>query len=187
MNKFDVMYSSSKTDWETPQALFDKLNEEFSFNTDVCATTENAKCEHFYSPEDDGLEQDWRGVCWMNPPHGRDISRWMKKAYEESLKGATVVCLTFARTDTKWWHEYAMKAAQIRFIKGRVRFEGADSSAPFPSVIIVFRPPIKHWITDYMPDCGVKASRILTVRAWDWRNGDRSEDRAEEQKELKSW
>lgn len=102
----------------------------------------------------------------MNPPYGKEIAKWMKKAYEESLKGATVVCLTFARTDTKWWHDYAMKAAEIRFIKGRVRFEGADSSAPFPSVVIVFRPPFENWLEKY----GVRANRVLTVRGWDWRN-----------------
>lgn len=129
---------TSKTDmWSTPQDFFDKLNKEFNFEIDVCATAENAKCKKYYSPEEDGLQQEWKGVCWMNPPYGRKISKWVKKAYESSLKGTTVVCLLPARTDTKWWHEYCMKG-EIRFVKGRLKFGDGKNSAPFPSAVVIF-------------------------------------------------
>lgn len=134
-----VLYSSESEVWETPQDLFNRLNDEFHFDTDVCATSENAKCPKFFSPSMDGLRQDWQGVCWMNPPYGKKIGAWMKKAMEAE---ATVVCLVPSRTDTKWWHEYAMKASEIRFIKGRLKFGDSKNSAPFPSAIIVFRKKI---------------------------------------------
>ena len=130
---------SSRTDqWATPQAFFDRLNAEFGFQLDVCALRSNAKCPRYFTPKDDGLAQEWSGVCWMNPPYGREIGQWMKKAYESSLKGATVVCLVPARTDTAWWHQYAMKG-EIRFVCGRLRFGSATSCAPFPSAIVIFR------------------------------------------------
>lgn len=135
------VHFSSKTDmWSTPQAFFDKYNDIYNFNTDVCASAENAKCEYYYTEEEDGLAQEWKGVCWLNPPYGREIIHWMKKAYESSLKGATVVCLVPARTDTKWWHEYAMKG-EIEFIRGRLKFGDAKNSAPFPSAVVIFYPP----------------------------------------------
>lgn len=124
--------------WETPQHVFDELNQEFRFDVDVCATKENAKCATFFSPEMDGLKREWEGTCWMNPPYGRQIHLWVKKAYESSLKnGVTVVCLLPARTDTKWWHDYCMKG-EIRFIKGRLKFGDGKNSAPFPSAIVIF-------------------------------------------------
>ena len=133
------VHFSSKTDlWATPQKFFDKYDAVHKFTLDVCATKDNAKCAKFYTVEDDGLSQSWQGVCWMNPPYGREIGAWMKKAYESSLQGATVVCLVPARTDTKWWHEYAMHG-QIEFIKGRLKFGDAKNSAPFPSAIVVFK------------------------------------------------
>lgn len=132
------VHFSSKTDmWATPQAFFDKYDEKFNFELDVCANAENAKCKHYFTEEEDGLAQEWTGVCWMNPPYGREIIHWMKKAYESSLEGATVVCLVPARTDTKWWHEYAMKG-DIEFIRGRLKFGNAKNSAPFPSAVVVF-------------------------------------------------
>ena len=134
------VHYSSKTDlWETPQTFFDMLNAEFAFTIDVCAIPENAKCREFYTPEQDGLKKEWRGRCWMNPPYGRVIGDWMKKAYESALGGALVVCLVPARTDTKWWHNYAMKG-EIQFLQGRLKFGGAKNSAPFPSAIVIFRP-----------------------------------------------
>ena len=133
-----VMFSSKTDLWETPQHLFNELNTEFNFEIDVCALPENAKCKKYFTPEEDGLQQEWKGTCWMNPPYGRQISKWVKKAYESSLKGATVVCLLPARTDTKWWHEYCMKG-EIRFIRGRLKFGDAKNSAPFPSAIVIFR------------------------------------------------
>jgi phage N-6-adenine-methyltransferase len=128
---------SRTVEWETPQAFFDALNEEFHFDVDVCATPENAKCKKYFTQEVDGLSQEWGGVCWMNPPYGRSISRWMEKAYVSSLSGATVVCLVPARTDTRWWHDYAMKG-DVRFIRGRLRFGVSKNSAPFPSAVVIF-------------------------------------------------
>jgi len=132
------VHFSSETDlWSTPQEFFDKYNALYKFTLDVCANSDNAKCPKFFSIEDNGLEQNWSGVCWMNPPYGREIIHWMRKAYESSLTGATVVCLVPARTDTKWWHEYAMKG-DIEFIRGRLKFGDAKNSAPFPSAVVVF-------------------------------------------------
>ena len=139
----DNIHFSSKTDlWATPQDFFDRYNKLYQFELDVCATAENAKCQRFFTKEDDGLAQEWTGVCFMNPPYGREIIHWMKKAYESSLKGATVVCLVPARTDTKWWHEYAMRG-EIEFIRGRLKFGDAKNSAPFPSAVVVFAPPTR--------------------------------------------
>ena len=132
-----VHYSSKTTEWSTPDALFGDLDREFHFTLDVCASPENAKCERYYTVDDDGLRQPWSGVCWMNPPYGRVIGGWMKKAYESSLKGATVVCLVPARTDTQWWWDYATKG-EIRFLRGRIRFGGGQGDAPFPSAIVIF-------------------------------------------------
>ena len=129
----------SKTDqWSTPDDLFYKLCSEFNFTTDVCATIDNARCAKFYSPLQDGLKQKWEGVCFMNPPYGRKIGLWIKKAYESSRQGATVVCLIPSRTDTSWWHDYVVKG-EIRFIRGRLKFGGSNNSAPFPSAIVIFK------------------------------------------------
>ena len=135
----DVHFSSKTPEWSTPQDLFDKLHRVWEFTLDVCATAENAKVLYFYDKADDGLKQSWKGhVCWMNPPYGREIGKWMRKAFQESLRGAVVVCLVPARTDTVWWHDYAMKG-DITFLKGRLKFGGATNSAPFPSAIVIFR------------------------------------------------
>jgi len=134
------IHFSSKTDlWSTPQEFFDKYNQLYDFEIDVCASKENAKCTKFYTKEDDGLSKEWTGKCWMNPPYGRTIKQWMKKAYESSLNGATVVCLVPSRTDTAWWHDYAVKG-QIEFIRGRLKFGGNKNSAPFPSAVVIFKP-----------------------------------------------
>lgn len=136
------IHFSSKTDlWATPPEFFAKLHQEFSFELDVCALPENAKCPSYFTPEDDGLAQEWRGVCWMNPPYGREIGKWVRKAVDSARAGATVVCLVPARTDTAWWHEYVTRASEIRFVRGRLKFGAAANSAPFPSAIVVFRPP----------------------------------------------
>ena len=137
----NVHFSSATDLWATPQDFFDCYNGLYGFQLDVCASPENAKCARFFTKEDDGLAQEWTGVCWMNPPYGRDIKHWMRKAYQSSLAGATVVCLVPARTDTAWWHDYAVKG-QIEFIRGRLKFGGAVNSAPFPSAVVVFTPPL---------------------------------------------
>ncbi|MCU7556562.1 phage N-6-adenine-methyltransferase [Macrococcus capreoli] len=139
MANIDVHFSSATNEWATPQALFDALNERYTFTLDPCSDGLNAKCAKFFTIEDDGLAQDWsRDTVFMNPPYGRAIGEWIRKAYEESLKGATVVCLIPSRTDTKYWHDYVMKADEICLIRGRVKFGGSKQSAPFPSAIITF-------------------------------------------------
>lgn len=135
---------SQRSDWATPKALFDALDAEFCFTLDACALPSNAKCDRYFTPEQDGLVQNWgRETVWMNPPYGLALRRWMQKAYEEARSGATVVCLVPSRTDTRWWHEYAEKASERRFIRGRIAFAacgGHSNQAPFPSAIVVFRP-----------------------------------------------
>ena len=132
------LLSTGDPEWATPQDLFDALASEFGpFDVDVCATPKNAKVAKFYTKADDGLAQDWRGRVWMNPPYGRPIGLWMEKAKLSARAGAVVVCLVPARTDTAWWHDNAMEATEIRFIRGRVKFGGAGP-APFPSAVVVF-------------------------------------------------
>lgn len=139
-----LMFSSATDDWATPQDFFDKLNREFRFDLDVCASEGNAKCAAFFTKDQDGLSQDWRGACWMNPPYGRGIGAWMKKAYLSTREnGATVVCLVPARTDTRWWHDYAA-LGEVFFIPGRLKFGGAKHGAPFPCAVVVFRPQVAH-------------------------------------------
>lgn len=138
------LFSSRRQDWATPRALFKRLDEEFEFTLDAAATRKNAQVAIFISPEEDALSSDWSkahvgGAVWLNPPYGRDVGVWLKKAYEESKKGQTVVCLVFARTDTRWFHDFAMRAHEVRLIRGRLRFEGAENSAPAPSCLLIFR------------------------------------------------
>lgn len=142
------MYTSKTPEWFTPKPFFDELDREFHFTLDVCATPENAKCKRYFTKEDDGLTASWGNennpeVCFMNPPYGRVIGAWVKKASESARGGATVVCLLPARTDTKWFHDYIYNKAEIRFVKGRIYFdnsEGAGDRAPFPSMLVIFRP-----------------------------------------------
>ena len=138
----ELMFSSKTDLWETPKDLFDKLNKEFHFALDVCATPENAKCEEFYTKEQDGLKQPWKGTVWCNPPYGRQIGEWVRRAFLASVSGSTVVMLLPARTDTKWFHDYIYERnnVEIRFIRGRLKFGGNKNSAPFPSMVVVFRP-----------------------------------------------
>lgn len=146
------LFSSETGEWETPQHLFDELNAEFGFTLDPCATQSNAKCERFYTREDDGLAQSWAGeTVFVNPPYGKEIGKWVEKANVAArVHGATVVMLIPSRTDTKWWHEWVMKANYIWFKKGRLRFGGSKNSAPFPSAIVVFLPnPSDLEVTSY--------------------------------------
>lgn len=139
MNK-DLMFSSASVEWATPQELYDELEKEFEFNLDPCATHENHKCGNYYTKEQDGLSKDWDNMrVFMNPPYGREIGKWVHKAF--TSMGGVVVCLLPARTDTKWFHEYIYNqpTAQIRFIKGRIKFGGHKNPAPFPSMIVVFK------------------------------------------------
>jgi len=134
----DVHFSSKTGDWSTPQDLFDELNATFRFTLDACASAENAKCEKYFTAEDNALHQEWGGTVWMNPPYGRAIGGFMFKALQSSRQdGATVVCLVPARTDTAWWHNYA-KHGTIIYLRGRLKFGGSKTSAPFPSAIVIF-------------------------------------------------
>ena len=131
------LYSSYSVEWETPKDFYNKLNEEFNFDLDPCCNNLNAKCKNYYAKN--GLERPWFGTVFMNPPYGKEITKWVERAYKESKRGVTVVCLIPSRTDTRWWHRYVMKADEIRFIKGRLKFGDAKNSAPFPSALVVFR------------------------------------------------
>lgn len=136
----DVMFSSATDLWATPQDFFDKLNDEFHFTLDACALPSNAKCEKYYTPDDNGLVKDWDGTVWCNPPYGREIGKWVRKAFiENRFCGTTVVMLLPSRTDTKWFHNYIYGKAEIRFVRGRLKFGGGKNSAPFPSMVVVFR------------------------------------------------
>ena len=133
-----VHFSSKTCEWETPQALFDELSAEFGpFDLDVCANPVNAKCSNWLDREENGLGYEWAPHrCWMNPPYGREIGKWVKKA---ALSNTRVVCLLPARTDTAWWHDWVLPRAKvIRFLRGRVKFGGAKNGAPFPSAVVVF-------------------------------------------------
>lgn len=136
-----MMFSSATDMWATPQSFFDELNNEFHFTLDPCATKANAKCNKFYTIDEDGLQQDWKGeVVFCNPPYGKMISSWVRKCSQESKKpNTTVVALLPARTDTRYFHDYIYgKAKEIRFIKGRLKFGDSKNSAPFPSMVVIF-------------------------------------------------
>jgi site-specific DNA-methyltransferase (adenine-specific) len=136
-----TMFSSKTGEWSTPQEFFNKLDWRFGpFDLDPCAAPTNAKCANFFTEAEDGLAKDWKGfTSFINPPYGRGIDKWIEKGYEESRKEKTkVVMLIPARTDTKYWHQYIMKADEVYFVKGRLKFGDSQNSAPFPSAIVVF-------------------------------------------------
>ena len=152
-----VMFSSKSEDLSTPKDFFEKLDWRFGpFDLDACATPFNTKCANFYSPAEDGLSKSWEGhTVFVNPPYGRGIEKWIKKGYEEAEKsqGTKVVMLIPARTDTRYWHDYVMKAEYVYFVKGRLKFGDSENSAPFPSAVVVFR---KHptWAVGSPPVMG---------------------------------
>ena len=138
-----AIYSSERTTWRTPMNLFAQLDQEFGFTLDAAASRDNALCQRFITEEQDALTCDWHelakgGAVWRNPPYGRGVGKWVRKAWLESAKGTVVVMLIPARTDTAYFREWAMQAAEIRLIAGRLRFQGADNPAPFPSALLVF-------------------------------------------------
>lgn len=135
------MFSSKTDQWATPQDFFDKLNEEFHFTLDSCADEFNHKCDTYFTVEDDGLKQDWKGhVVFCNPPYGAAIKDWVKKCSDESKKDNTIVVMLIpARTDTKYFHEYIYGKSEVRFIKGRLKFGDSKNAAPFPSMVVVFQ------------------------------------------------
>lgn len=148
----DVMFSSKKMDWETPQDFFNELDAEFHFDIDVACDIHNCKCAIGISEEVDALSIPWNitisdnkeikienSTCWMNPPYGRGIGKWIKKAHEEAQEGNTIVALVPARTDTKWFHDYIYNQYEIRFVKGRLKFGNSKHAAPFPSMVVIFK------------------------------------------------
>lgn len=143
MGQFNGKFVSAKQDWETPQGLFDVLNERYHFTFDLAASSENRKCQQFFCEQDDALGKTWIGVCWLNPPYGDaksgKLSDWVKKAYMESLKPDCItVMLIPARTNTKWWHRYCMKAREVLLVEGRPKFGDAKHGLPQPLAVVVF-------------------------------------------------
>ena len=158
-----LMFSRKTDEWSTPLDFFAELNCEFAFAVDVAATKDNRRCDDYFGPDHDvprlrdALAVDWQAeldciglpsrACWMNPPYSQ-CREFIAKAAREARRGCTVVCLVPARTDTRWFHEHVWCEAtnrprpgvEVRFIKGRLKFGGATAGAPFPSVVIVFRP-----------------------------------------------
>ena len=142
-----IHFSSATDEWPTPRWLFDALHAEFGFTLDPCATPENAKCPVYFTKLEDGLRQEWgKHRVFMNPPYGRVIGDWVGKAHRTSREDGLVVCLLPARTDTRWWHDHVMQAAEIRLLRGRLTFEGGRHPAPFPSAIVVFRKPLPPFL-----------------------------------------
>lgn len=144
----------NRSEWETPTPFFEKVNMEFDFTLDACALPHNAKCAAYFAPEHDSLSRCWSGSVWLNPPYGKDIEQWLRKAMNEASRGATVVALIPTRTNAPWWHLYAMKAHEIRFIKSKLAFwlpqenplgelEKRFLGVPFTGhALLVFRPGI---------------------------------------------
>ena len=152
--------SHEAIEYETPPEFFDALNRKFSFNLDVCSTAANAKCRRFFTVRENGLARRWvtqagePAVCWMNPPYGDDeLTRWMVKAHDEAREGATVVCLVPARTHTNWFHTLCAKA-EVRFLRGRLRYVGTAGEAPFAQLIVIFRAGL---------------ARPWGMKTWEWR------------------
>lgn len=139
----NLMFSSKTDQWATPQRFFDELNNEFHFDLDPCADEINHKCEKYFNASENGLLQNWGGYrVFCNPPYGRDICKWVEKAYREGHKDNTLVCLLIpARTDTKYFHDYIKNRAEVRFIPGRLKFGDSKNAAPFPSMVVIFRGP----------------------------------------------
>ena len=137
----ESLFSSASVERATPWELFGQLDTEFHFNLDPCSTHENAKCADHFTKAEDGLLQDWGGKrVFCNPPYGRELPKWIRKAHDEARKGALVVMLIPARTDTRAFHDYIYHQAEIRFIRGRIKFGDSKASAPFPSMLVIFRP-----------------------------------------------
>jgi len=136
----EVMFSSKSDEWSTPQDIYNQLDNEFHFNLDPCSTEENHKCDTFFTQKDNGLSKNWGGYrAFVNPPYSQ-IKQWVKKCWEESTKPNTIVVMLIpARTDTKYFHEYINHRSEVRFIKGRLKFGDSNNSAPFPSMVVIFR------------------------------------------------
>ena len=141
----DQLFSSKEQTWQTPQWLFDYLDKRYRFDLDAAASRDNALCSNYLTKEDDALSmRSWPGSrIFVNPPYGREVGKFVAKAYQQSNMGRLVVMLIFARTDTAWWQDHIPYAAEVIFIRGRIRFlmnGKASGSATAPSAIVVFDP-----------------------------------------------
>ena len=139
-----TLFSSATDNWATPQWFFDKLNEKYKFDLDPCADDFNNKCPNYYTKAQNGLNQEWGGRVFCNPPYGRAIKDWVKKCYDSRNSCEVIVLLIPARTDTEYFHEYIYGKAEIVFIRGRLKFGNATNSAPFPSMLVTYKPDIKE-------------------------------------------
>lgn len=135
------LFASGRKEWTTPFQIIEALRTEFPFTLDAAASPENTVGRRFIDIENDALSQTWSGVVWCNPPYGRRVDRWLAKGAESAEAGATVVFLLPARTDTAWFHEIVLPRAEVRFLRGRLRFGGSSNGAPFPSMLAIFHPP----------------------------------------------
>lgn len=158
-SSLEPLMASNNLNWETPPELFGVLNREFGFTLDAAANAHNTKCRHYISVKEDALTCSWgmNERIWLNPPYGRKLSEWVIKARRESFNNNIVVMLIPARTDTSYWHHYVAEAAEIRFLKGRLKFVGAEASAPFPSAIVVFN------------QVAISSPRRPRIKFWDWK------------------
>ena len=139
MNR-ELFFSSKSDEWSTPWEIFNELDQEFGFDLDPCATAENHKCANYYTKEDDGIVKNWGGCrVFCNPPYSQ-IGKWVEKAYREGTKDGTIVVLLIpARTDTRYFHDFILHRSEVRFIRGRLKFGDQKNSAPFPSMVVIFR------------------------------------------------
>ena len=142
--KTELFFSCKTDQWETPQDFFDQLDKEFHFTLDPCADESNHKCDRYFTKDQDGLKQDWSGeTVFCNPPYGRKVGKWVQKCFQEVYQGncKCAVLLLFANTDTKWFHDWIYHKAEVRFIKGRLKFGGGRVNSPKPSMVVIFRKP----------------------------------------------
>ena len=131
--------SNKSVEWSTPTDLYNELDQEFHFDCDVCATPQNAKTNKYYTKKEDGLKQEWKGTCFANPPYGRGLNQWVEKAFNSAINDkATTVMLLPVRSDTNWFHDYCLKSNDIRYLRGRLKFNDGEGSAPFPNMVVVF-------------------------------------------------
>lgn len=155
------LFTSNSCEWETPQEVFDRLNRQYHFTLDPCATKENAKCEKYYTREQDGLKQDWAGeTVFCNPPYGKEMPKWIEKCARHAEEGGVAVMLIPARTDTRAFHDYIYHRAEIQFLRGRLRYGNSKWNAPFPSMVVVFNAN-----RVICPLCGTAFQSVMKMEA----------------------
>ena len=156
-----ALFTSNTEMWATPQDFFDKLNEEFHFDLDPCASPENYKCEKYFTEADNGLAQNWGGHrVFCNQTYGRKIAAWVKKCHDEALKGTLIVMLIPARTDTSYFHDYIYHKAELRFVRGRLKFGDAKQGAPFPSMVVIYNKKKIIWQNLFRQRLSVRSQKV---------------------------